>query len=379
MPVTSSGEIKLRADVNDEINGNDSDSNVSLRSLSSSAGLSEPDALSEFYGYSSVTTPTLTYNSISSNYSTFTPTYTVNWGGASGSYQLTCEVYASSSLGGGLYFTQTVQSGSGPPSGNQSVSFTVTPTSQYANNDQNYQIIVKATNSEGTVSEPGSGKRSVSIQASTQYTFKNYHYYHCSTGSGLEKYNATGNLANGSYVEEQFYHPQMGWVTSHKTNWDGSNVSGVVGAPGLTYNGNSSMYNISMAYRSGSTFVHKHAVENGASQYNGLHDMRYNTNMIYSNCTFSQGYNNALGFGYNNASCSPPYDWRWYDHLNDNIVSSPTNVYAIHKHGGYNASGSHNNWSGHKWYWMSQSSGNHSNQTVTHTTTTYHAGSSGAY
>ena len=103
MPVTSSGEIKLRADVNDEINGNDTDSNVSLRSLSSSAGLDQPDALSEFYGYSNVTAPTLTYNSISSNYTTFTPTYTVNWGGASGSYQLTCEVYASSSLGGGLY------------------------------------------------------------------------------------------------------------------------------------------------------------------------------------------------------------------------------------------------------------------------------------
>ena len=80
MPVTGSGEIQLRADVNQEINGNDSDSNVSLRALSNSAGKDQPDALSEFYGYSSVTAPTLSFNSVSSDYTDITMNYTINWG-----------------------------------------------------------------------------------------------------------------------------------------------------------------------------------------------------------------------------------------------------------------------------------------------------------
>ena len=53
MAITGSGEIKLRADVNNEIEGNNTDTDVSLRTLSASAGESVPDALSEFYGYTS--------------------------------------------------------------------------------------------------------------------------------------------------------------------------------------------------------------------------------------------------------------------------------------------------------------------------------------
>jgi len=60
MPVTGSGEIKLRADVNNEVEGNNTDNNVSLRALSSEAGKSVPDALSEFYGYTSCTAPSVT-------------------------------------------------------------------------------------------------------------------------------------------------------------------------------------------------------------------------------------------------------------------------------------------------------------------------------
>ena len=66
MPVTGSGEIKLRADVNQEINGNNTDSNVSLRALSEDAGESVPDALSEFYGYAACSTPSISTSSSSS-------------------------------------------------------------------------------------------------------------------------------------------------------------------------------------------------------------------------------------------------------------------------------------------------------------------------
>ena len=60
MPVTSSGQIALRADINQEVNGNDTDTNVSLGTLSDDAGFdTAPDAMSEFYGYSAFTPPTI--------------------------------------------------------------------------------------------------------------------------------------------------------------------------------------------------------------------------------------------------------------------------------------------------------------------------------
>ncbi len=57
MAVPSSGQLRLRADINQEINGNDTDDNVSLGTLSNDAGFDEPDTMSDFYGYSSCGTP----------------------------------------------------------------------------------------------------------------------------------------------------------------------------------------------------------------------------------------------------------------------------------------------------------------------------------
>lgn len=65
MAVTSSGEIKLNADVNVEINGS-TGTDVSLSSLSVGAGFSEPHGLTEFYGYVSALAPSVTTNSATS-------------------------------------------------------------------------------------------------------------------------------------------------------------------------------------------------------------------------------------------------------------------------------------------------------------------------
>lgn len=59
MAVPSSGELKLRADINLEINDNVTDTNVSLGTLSDDAGFDAPDEMSEFYGYSAFTPPTI--------------------------------------------------------------------------------------------------------------------------------------------------------------------------------------------------------------------------------------------------------------------------------------------------------------------------------
>ena len=58
MAVKASGQLSLRYDIAAEVNG--STSNIGLRTLSSAAGFRTPDAMSEFYGYSSAP-PNLEY------------------------------------------------------------------------------------------------------------------------------------------------------------------------------------------------------------------------------------------------------------------------------------------------------------------------------
>lgn len=64
MPVPSSGELKLYGDIQTEIGGAQAD--TSLHNMSLEAGFSTPDAMSDFYGYSSVVPPSVT--TLSSNY-----------------------------------------------------------------------------------------------------------------------------------------------------------------------------------------------------------------------------------------------------------------------------------------------------------------------
>ena len=73
MTIPSSGPLNLRATINQEINQNNTDINVSLRGLSAQAQKSIPDAMSEFYGYSSVTAPAVsTVSATSIGTSSFT-------------------------------------------------------------------------------------------------------------------------------------------------------------------------------------------------------------------------------------------------------------------------------------------------------------------
>ena len=64
MAVPSSGELRLYADIGVELGV--SQSNVSLGSMSDSAGFSEPDAMSDFYGYVDAVVPSATTNSMTS-------------------------------------------------------------------------------------------------------------------------------------------------------------------------------------------------------------------------------------------------------------------------------------------------------------------------
>jgi len=349
MPVPSSGQLRLRADINQEINGNDTDNNVSLGTLSNDAGFSEPDTMSEFYGYSSVTTPTVTYNSYSSNYTTATLNYTVDWGGASGSYNLKCEIYGSSALGTPFYQTDTIVSSSNPP-GSQTYSFTITPPSQYVDQDTGYRIKVKAQNSEGTTTEPSSGYRNISLSTPTYYTLSNFQNYYGSYG-GWQKYGP--NWASPTSVTELENHPQLGFHTTHKTNINGSSFTGEVFAPGLSYSGSNAM-----AENLASWVIHKNAWRGYSGGTN--FEKRILFDIHLSNVSFSGGSNNAFGLEHS-GNTSVPFEWLYYTISNYSATSSPTNVYASSSYCNYNLSGSQGNWSGwSQYYCCNQSASNQS-------------------
>ena len=62
MAVPSSGELRLNGDINLEINGTGTGTNVSLNGLASEAGFSAPNGMFEFYGYSNAVLPSVTTN-----------------------------------------------------------------------------------------------------------------------------------------------------------------------------------------------------------------------------------------------------------------------------------------------------------------------------
>lgn len=66
MAVPSSGQLRLRADIALEVDGSATGTNVSLGTLSDSAGFDAPDAMTDFYGYTSAVVPSVTTNANSS-------------------------------------------------------------------------------------------------------------------------------------------------------------------------------------------------------------------------------------------------------------------------------------------------------------------------
>ena len=66
MAVPSSGQLRLNADINLEINGTGTGTNVSLNGLSAEAGFTAPNGMEEFYGYTSADAPSVVTNSATS-------------------------------------------------------------------------------------------------------------------------------------------------------------------------------------------------------------------------------------------------------------------------------------------------------------------------
>ena len=64
MAVPSSGELELRGDIALEVYGNATGNNISLGTMSDLAGFASPDAMTDFYGYSSASAPSVITNSV---------------------------------------------------------------------------------------------------------------------------------------------------------------------------------------------------------------------------------------------------------------------------------------------------------------------------
>ena len=202
MPVVSSGEIKLIGDVNLEINGNTTDTNVSLTTLSVGASFTEPHGLTEFYGYTDAIAPTVSTNGASS---VGTSSMILNGnvtadGGATvtsrGFYFGTSSTYTSN-------LKYTVGSGTG----------TFSTTRSGLSQNTTYYITAFAINSAGE-----SVGSTISQKTSFNYTFKSNRMY--------KEFNSNGNL----YL--YYSNVNGGWINSAaftiSTNSPSSNQYGCV-------------------------------------------------------------------------------------------------------------------------------------------------------
>lgn len=370
MPVPSSGQLRLRADIANEVDGSATGDNVSLGTLSNTAGFTEPDAMSEFYGYSSLTNPTVSYTSQSSNYTTVTLNYAIDWGGhQSGTYKIDVDIYSSAARGTTFLETQTPYSQSGTaPTGTQNLSFTITPpfdtSGQYAAQDVNYRIKVKATNESGTTTGAGNsgGYRSVSLSTPTYYTFKTAdqgQYRGWTPESNYSQVNSSKLLA-GSYFRDSINHPQLGYFTTHQTtlNAGSSNFTGAVYVASVNYN---------TSFNSFYTIADRTTAENGVYHRNIYPDnvssgSRPNRKMQFywdMNNVTSYGGINTFGTKHSNQGMTAVYP----DYDDYSTTFSLTNS-TMPVNGYYGQSGSTNTYNGTQMTLYTTSGGNFSGDLV---------------
>ena len=205
MPVPSSGQLRLRADINQEVNGNDTDNNVSLGTLADEAGFdTPPDQMSEFYSYTACVAPSVTTNSASSNsYTSFYANGNMTSLGGDGCTNTDRGFYMGTSSN---YASNTKYSiGSSQSTGAFSRSFTG------LNDNTTYYFTAYATNAIGETR--GSTVSNTTLQAAT-YQFNQVG---TTTFNGPDRISYQGCVGNASTSANggayyQYNHASYGWT-----------------------------------------------------------------------------------------------------------------------------------------------------------------------
>lgn len=271
MAVVSSGQIRLNADVNIEINGS-LGSNVSLTTLSTGASKSAPHGLFEFYGYSSVTAPSVTTNAITGvTVTSMTLNGNVTSDGGGTVTQRGFYFGTSSNITSNPKYTSG--SGTGTFSLNRSVSASTT-----------YYCAAYAINSAGeTRGSTTSATSQAAVPVTTNHSTNLLVLGH--NGDSM----ATNQVVYVNYYV-QYNHPTYGYSTSWSTN---------------TYNeGSGYGYGIS-GYQNYNVYTYKRS-DTGASlcQRVGHYAELYNNNLDVADWSGSSGISYQAGGMSGSSNCS---------------------------------------------------------------------------
>lgn len=299
MAVPSSGQLRLRGDIALEVDGSATGSNVSLRSLSASAGFSTPDNMSEFYGYSSAVAPSvITYNSSSVTETSMTISGNVTSDGGASITQR------------GFYF------GTNSSSPTNNTKYTIGgSTGSYSLNRTSlspgttYYSWAFATNSQGTTY--GSRVSQATIQQFNPVYVSHSSYYYSPGFYSVWSKTFTGQLG--------YINPYTGAYVTYFTG-QAPNYSYHLDTDDQSYVGNALNFNLTTA-PTGQQFADYTASGNPSSNYR-YPDASYtpvrigNSNFTSFNYTFYPSTSTRLRLDgrvnmNTNQACEAGYIWRW--------------------------------------------------------------------
>lgn len=288
MPVPSSGQLRLRADINQEVNGNDTDDNVSLGTLSNEAGFTEPDEMSEFYGYTSCTAPSVTTNSMSSvSYTSMTANGNVT---ADNGCTVTERGFYLGTNGSSPTNNTKYTSGSGTGSYSRGIGG--------LNAQQTYYCWAYATNSAGTAY--GSRQQATTLTPATytvRATYTNRLKWRSPQDNSYSHQQMSADAMWSSSAQSQYNHASYGWtnITSYgNTGWGTRPTSGY--APYL----NDTRYS-----RTDQTQLTPHRMQMSGQLSNGtipgywsFQSIDGGLSSIPSGCASGASASNNIGYGY---------------------------------------------------------------------------------
>jgi hypothetical protein len=313
MPVPSSGQLRLRADINQEVNGNDTDTNVSLGTLADDAGFdTPPDQMSEFYGYQSCTAPSITTDAMS-NVSFTSMRANGNVTADNGCTVTERGFYFGTS--GNMTSNTKYTSGSGTGSYNRTFSSLSTGTTYYA---WAYAINSAGETQGSRVQATTSVPATYSLIA--DYYINNDHEWKSPQSQSWAHLQMSANASWSSNARAQYHHSSYGWsnYASYSNSWNGNN-----GRPSSNY---SPVMRDKRYKRTDATEYTEHKVYHYVNFTQGtnpgywpLSKIMGGDNTYPSGCTSGgnvgaygsgSGCNNGCGSSYDiNCNCNENYNW----------------------------------------------------------------------